>query len=253
VGGLIHYKPENAPTGAAKRCLEGCAVANTCRYYAPFIYIDHIPLWRDAAESRTGFEKWAVQTQLRNPNLITALANFIPDLKQLTEYRGWPSSTVTNDGTPENLMTALKDGPYGRCVYHCDNDVVDHQVVMMQFEGGTSVTLTMHGHSHLEGRTTRIEGSNATLVAQFGMGGSGIQIDEHFSDKTSKYDTSPKDKSGHGGGDSRLMAGFVRALRENNESAALTTARTSLESHLMAFAAEDARLGKKVVNMGDYR
>ena len=49
------------------------------------------------------------------------------------------------------------------------------------------------------------------------------------------------------------MAGFVRALRDNENTAGLTTARTSLESHLMAFAAEDARLGKKVVSMEDYR
>jgi predicted dehydrogenase len=253
VGGLNHYRSENAPEGATKRCLDGCAAADSCRYYAPFIYIDNIPLWRDMATSSTGFDRWATQNYLQNPQLIKTLAAFKPDLKQLTDYRGWPGSTITNDATPENVMAALQAGPYGRCVYHCDNDVVDHQVVSMQFEAGTSVTLTMHGHSHLEGRTTRIEGTKATLLAQFGLGGSWVEIHEHFTDQTTKIDTSAKNGSGHGGGDERLMAAFVKALQENDESTALTTARTSLESHLMAFAAEEARLEQKVVQMKEYR
>jgi predicted dehydrogenase len=133
VGGLVHYRPENAPAGAPNRCLDGCPVANTCRYYAPMIYIDHLPLWRSFAENGKGFPKWAAKAQLRSPGLVKALSGVIPDLKFLSEYRGWPSSTVTVDPTPENLLAALETGPYGRCVYHCDNDVVDHQVVSMQF------------------------------------------------------------------------------------------------------------------------
>jgi len=138
-------------------------------------------------------------------------------------------------------------------VYHCDNDVVDHQVVSMGFEKGTSVTLTMHGHSHLEGRTTRIEGSNATLISEFSFGGSWIDVNEHASDRRIRYETSASPKSGHGGGDFGLIAGFVKALRGDVDNKTLTTARTSLESHLMAFAAEDARLGLRTVHMDDYR
>ena len=253
VGKLSHYQAENAPDGAPKRCLDGCPAADTCRFYAPWIYIDHIPLWRGIASTGKGIEKWGTSNQLKNPAFVKAMSVILPDLKKLNDYRGWPSSAVANDPTPENVMAALKEGPYGRCVYHCDNNVVDHQVVSMLFEKGTSVTLTMHGHSHLEGRTTRIEGSNATLKAEFFQGSSWIEVDEHFNDKTTLYDTTTSAKSGHGGGDHHLMASFVRALRQNDETAALTTARTSLESHLMAFAAEDARLDKKVVKMEKYR
>jgi predicted dehydrogenase len=253
VGDLIHYRVENAPEGATKRCLDGCAVIDTCRYYAPFIYVDHTPLWRSIADTGKGIEKWATSTIQTNPGLIKILSKFIPDLKILVDYRGWPSSAVADDATPENIMTALMDGPYGRCVYHCDNDVVDNQVVSMKFQTGTSVTLTMHGHSHLEGRSTRIEGSNATLMAEFSYGGSWVEVNEHRSDRRTRYDTTASLESGHGGGDFGLMAGFVRALREKDENLALTSARTSLESHLMAFAAEDARLNTKTVKMEDYR
>ncbi len=253
VGSLIHYRPENAPQGATQRCLDGCPAASTCRYYAPFIYIDHIPLLRGIADTGRGLAGWTARQALKNPRLLQALSKIIPDLKMVVNYRGWPSSAVTNDPSPENLLVALQDGPYGRCVYFCDNDVVDHQVVSMKFERGTSVTLTMHGHSHLEGRTTRIEGSNATLLSAFSHGGSWIEVNEHASDRCTRYDTTATLKSGHGGGDFGLMAGFIRALQTGGEYVAMTSARTSLESHLMAFAAEAARLKGETVRMADYR
>lgn len=252
VGNLLHYRPENAPAGAPKRCLDGCPAAETCRYYAPWIYVDRAPIWRSVAENARGLEKFGVSTQLRSPATVKALSTFIPDFKRLNDFSGWPSSVLTADPSPETIMAALKEGPYGRCVYHCDNDVVDNQVVSMQFEAGTSVTLTMHGHAHIEGRHTLIEGTQATLTGVFQFGGSGIEVNEHFSDRRTRYDTTTAAKEGHGGGDIRLMAGFVKALRKNDESAALTTAQTSLESHLMAFAAEEARLGGKVIQMKDF-
>lgn len=253
VGRLTHYRPENAPQGAAQRCLDGCDVAGTCPYYAPFIYVDHTPLWRGIAATSRGSTRWATRLVQTHPGWIKALSASIPALKPLVDYRGWPSSALTHDASPENVMDALREGPYGRCVYHCDNDVVDHQVVSMQFKKGTSVTLTMHGHSHLEGRTTRIEGSKATLQADFSYGGSWIEVNQHGSDRRTRYKTSADLQSGHGGGDFGLMAGFLRALALKDEKAALTSALTSLESHLMAFAAEEARLGAKTMHMDAFR
>jgi len=116
---------------------------------------------------------------------------------------------VADDPTPKNLLAALKDGPYGRCVYYCDNDVVDHQVVAMQFEGGLTVTLTMHGHGHLEGRTTQIQGSYGELTAWFGLGGSWITVSTHRTGRRARYDTSAPVGDGHGGGDAAMMSAFV--------------------------------------------
>ena len=199
--------------------------------------------------------------QERAPGLVRALSWILPPLRQISQFRGWPRSVIAKDPTLENLTAALKSGPYGRCVYHCDNDVVDHQVVSMQFEGDLSVTLTMHGHSNLEGRTTRIEGSRGALYAQFGLGGAWIELREHRSGRRQRFDTSTRVVSGHGGGDQGLMAAFVRSLQArgappSREAAAqdeLSLAEQALESHLMAFAAEQARLEGRVVSMADYR
>ncbi len=120
----------------------------------------------------------------------------------------------------------------------------------MQFEDGPSATLTMHGHSHMEGRTTRIEGSRASLQAFLGMGGSWIEVNEHCSDRKIHFNTSTILGEGHGGGDFALMAVFVHSL-QNDSEVALTTAQQALESHLMAFAAEKARLEGKIVKLDE--
>jgi len=247
VGELTHFKAENAPTGAPARCLDGCPASQTCPYFAPWLYLQLTPLWRSFVDTASGPEKAIMQVYLRAPWLIRLFSPLSTDLHRLAHFQEWPVSVLTDDPTPENLLEALRSGPYGRCVYRCDNDVVDHQVVSMKFTGGLSVSLGMHGHSHNEYRTTRIEGTRGRLLAEFGLGGSWIQVDEHRSDRRTRYNTGAGTGSGHGGGDFELMAAFVDSIRRGDAGTARTTVGQALESHLMAFAAERARLEGRVV------
>jgi predicted dehydrogenase len=240
-GSLLHFCPENAPPGAPPYCLDGCPAAGACPYYAPFIYLGLKPLFRSFAASASGLKRLAVSTYLRAPGLVRALSRVVPPLREMTGYRGLPVSAVALDPTPENVLEALCEGPYGRCVYHAGSDNPDHQVVMMKFSGGVSVVLTLQGHSHIEGRRTQIYGSRGTLEAHFGLGGSYIEVLEHRSGRRTRWNTSASSTTGgHGGGDFGLMAGFIQSLR-SEAGQALTTAEQALESHLMAFAAERAR------------
>lgn len=247
VGSLMHFKPENAPEGATQRCLDGCPAADTCPHYAPHLYLEMAPFWNSIADTSKGFTRWAAHQYTENPEMIKALGWVVPALKQIPEYAGWPLTILAHQPTPENVLEAVKSGPYGRCVYHCDNDVVDHQVVMMQFEDDTSVTLTMHGHSHYEYRSTRIEGSHGRILAEFGNGGSWIHLDEHRTDWHKEFDTSAELGEGHGGGDFRLVASFLQSVREDAFEESLQAARDALESHLLAFAAEESRLDGKFI------
>ena len=105
-GNLTWFKEENAPKGAARRCLDGCPVKDTCPYDAEKIYISN------------------PDTGVRSKN-------------------GWPANTFAVPPTEENVRKELKAGPYGRCVYYCDNNVVDHQVVNLQMENDITVTFSM--------------------------------------------------------------------------------------------------------------
>lgn len=250
-GSLVHFRAENAPPGAPERCTDGCPAADKCPWYAPRLYLDFVPLLHIAREySPNRWERLGAALALDYP-VLRRMLRLIPGLEKSLDYRDWPVSVISEDTSREARLRALQTGPYGRCVYRCDNDVVDHQTVNMEMASGASVVLVMHGHSHEEGRTMRYDGTRATLRAKFADGLSSlIEIHDHCTGRVERI--VPKmERGGHGGGDERLMAAFVRAVRDR--SAALTTARESLESHLMAFAAEEARVAGVIVDMDAYR
>ncbi|MFN2139706.1 MAG: Gfo/Idh/MocA family protein [Candidatus Promineifilaceae bacterium] len=166
---------------------------------------------------------------------------------------GWPVTAITNDLSLEGRQKALETGPYGRCVYHCQNTAVDNQTVNMEFEDGTTVVLFMHGHSHLEGRTMRYDGTRATLLGEFTTERSKIEIYDHLTNTRERVKIPTSDGTGHGGGDFGVVAAFVRAVRGDKGGGALTNARASLESHLLAFAAEESRHRNVIIDMAEFR
>ena len=252
-GALTHYRPENAPPGAPQRCPDGCPAAETCPWYAPRLYIELRQLLEVAERSPDPLERFGAGLLLRHPILARMLRRLLPPLDRALDYRGWPLSVITEDTSLEGRWEALRTGPYGRCVYHCDNDVVDHQIVAMTLESGATAALVMHGHSHREGRTMRYDGTRATLRGCFYADEQILEIHDHLTGKVEvvRPGQGRQSASGHGGGDEGLMRAFVRAVRERGS--ALTTARASLESHLLAFAAEEARLTNTVIAMSEYR
>ena len=204
-GKLSHFKTENQPDGAADRCLE-CPenIETKCPYSAKKIYF--------------GFLKNGVV--------------------------GWPLSVLHPKPTKESITKALQNGPYGRCAYKCDNDVVDHQVVNMQFTEGQTATFTMTAFTQAAHRKTRIFGSKGELEGD----GRFIKIFDFLTDKTTEIDTEMNDgiMQGHGGGDFGIMQNFVDALISDNPEMILSGADESLESHLMVFRAEESRLEKQM-------
>jgi hypothetical protein len=220
----MHFRQEQAGPDIPERCTDGCPIEESCPFSAIGIYLEYRPF----PDMRT--RSPAVDAKRRNPQT-------------------WPFTVLGQDTSHEGRLRALQTGPYGRCVYRCDNDVVDHQIVSMEFEGGASVQLAMHGHSNEEHRSMRYDGSRATLRAKFGDR-SEISIYDHGSGLTEQIPLD-QEKSGHGGGDRGIMHDFLAAVR--GESKPLTTARTSLESHLLAFAAEEARTSGEVIDMETYR
>jgi len=161
-------------------------------------------------------------------------------------HTGWPVNVVTPEPTEESLRTALRDGPYGRCVYACDNNVVDNQVVGMSFEGGRTASFTMTAFTESAGRRTTVFGTRGELRGD----GSKITHFDFLTDETQVIDTEASDGSilgGHGGGDEGVMSRFVAAVAAEDDSKILSGTRETLESHLMVFAAEQARRENRVV------
>ena len=204
-GNLKHFKPENKPAGAAKRCLD-CAVESACPYSAPKIYLGMYHAGQ----------------------------------------HNWPVSYITTDISEEGILAALRDGPYGRCVYDCDNDVVDHQVVNMEFANGVTASFTMTAFTKMTHRQTMIFGTHGQIKGD----GERIEIYDFRTDQTEVIEVNSQAADltgGHGGGDMGLMQSFVDAVSSRDKSKILSGPTETLETHLMVFAAEKSRREGTVV------
>ena len=159
---------------------------------------------------------------------------------------GWPLDVVLDELTPAALEEAMRDGPYGRCVYACDNDVVDHQVVAMEFPGGATATFTMTGFNEGGWRRTRIFGDRGELTGD----GETIRIYDFMTRQTQVVGLEDMGTmsaaGGHSGGDAGLMDAFTKAVALGDPEPIRSGPRESLASHLAVFAAERARLNGTV-------
>lgn len=165
---------------------------------------------------------------------------------------GWPVDVLTPERSEEAVLGALRTGPYGRCVYACDNDVVDNQVVNMLFEGGRTASFTMTAFNEGGNRRTRVFGTRGELYGD----GSTIEHFDFLSNTRQVIDTRATDGTlagGHGGGDYGLMQAFVAAVARQDPAPILSGPEETLDTHMMVFAAEEARAAGTVVDVGEFR
>ena len=140
------------------------------------------------------------------------------------------------------ILENLKTGPYGKCVYHCENNQPDHYMMLMEFEGGVTVNFSIEAFTSYGGRRTRIMGTRGDIVGD-------IEEFTHtdFATGVSKtYNANAEDALnyegvGHGGGDAGAIRDWIEAIRRQDASLMSTPLDESLESHLIAFAAERSR------------
>lgn len=158
---------------------------------------------------------------------------------------GWPVNVLTDETTEDGVRAALADGPYGRCVYACDNDVVDHQVVALEFGGGVTATFTMTAFTPHMDRRTQIFGTHGSIDGD----GERVSLHDFVTGETSVIEVPGGGQDagdGHGGGDAGLLEAFTRAVATGDAGHILSGPHESLQSHLAVFAAERARLSGTV-------
>ena len=211
------FKPERAPEGAALRCLDGCKVKDTCPFDAEKIYI---------TSPKTG----------------------------LATGDSWISSVLSVEHTLESTYKALREGPYGRCVYHCDNDVVDHQQTNLLMEDGSTISFTMCAFTENCYRTFKAMGTKGELEADMKSNLIHVRV---FGQEEEIIDVGKlsSDLKGHGGGDSGIVEDFLNMLLTDSQpNQRTTTLEHSMESHFIALAAEESRLaGGKVIHLETFK
>ena len=173
---------------------------------------------------------------------------YLPTLGQ------WPTDVVCLEQTEEALLEALRTGPYGRCVYRCDNNVCDHMSILMEFEGGITATFSLtaqtsacHRHIHImcqDGEIEADDGLRQIVIRKHVASGA-----DTFEERVIHVRTNG---SGHGGGDAGIMEDFTASVMGGSGESRSSISR-SVESHLMACAIEKARITGHVVEMDAYR
>lgn len=217
MGGIHLFKKERAPEGSTDYCLGGCKVKDQCIFDAEKIYL---------TSEKTGLMHGGV----------------------------WMSSVLSTENTVESTYEALRHGPYGRCVYRCDNNVVDHQQTNLLMEDGTTIHFTMCAFTGDCYRYFKAMGTGGEIEADMKSNIIRVRVfgeDEEVIDLKALSG----DLKGHGGGDSGIIEDFLNMLIEGAApTERTTTLENSMESHYIALAAEESRLrGGELIDLQEFR
>ena len=213
-GKLSYFTPENAPEGATARCFDGCPYIDSCTYSAKKLYIE-----------RKDDGNW---------------------------FRG-TATKLHEPCSDEIVMEALQNTDYGKCVFMCDNNVVDHQTVNMEFENDILISFTMSAFN-LGGRRIKVMGTKGEIIGstaepEFTYNNlltgesSKIRIDDALS--------ADNITGGHGGGDSGILKSFYEMLSGASDED-MSNIRVSVDNHKIVFAAERSRREGRVVSLAEF-
>ena len=144
------------------------------------------------------------------------------------------------DESDEAILDMIEKSPYGRCVYACGNDSVDHQTVLMEYEGGLTIILEMESYSQQRTRITHFYGTRGEIIADERK----IDILPFLGESTTII---PQQNGHHGGGDREIMTEFVRMVRDAKPEDYTKILEAALESHRIAFLAEESRYSGKTI------
>ncbi len=214
-GSLSYFKAENAPEGAPDFCIDGCPIQDTCHYYAPHVYLDIF--------------------------------------KTTSEFSH--AATQKSDPTEDDIKKALRDTNYGRCVFKCDNDVVDHQTVNLEFEGGETVSFNMSAFNK-GGRKIQVMGTDGEAYAN--MDDETIRYfnyatRRHENLSVSEFVADETQDGGHGGGDEGIIIALLKWLDGDFSDKAVCTIDETYQNHLISFAAEKSRVEGTVIDLNEYK
>ncbi|HKL74040.1 MAG TPA: Gfo/Idh/MocA family oxidoreductase [Clostridia bacterium] len=200
-GALTYFTEKNAPKDAPLRCTDGCPITD-CPYNAEYLYVT-APLLKST---------WLKYS----PRILTG------KLKS----------------KKSDVMNALKTGPYGVCVYHSDNDVFDHQSLLLKFPGDRIAVHTLSAFTDKFYRRTHITMTNGEII---GDTLSGKLTVHRFNGKDKVYRTSLIQLPGHVEADMKLINSFISLLcgtLENKDDVTFVSA--TIPSHRTIVRAEES-------------
>ena len=156
---------------------------------------------------------------------------------------------IANFDVPEGktiddvIEDQLREGLYGRCVYHCDNDVVDHQIVSMEMESEVTVNFSMDIFTLKDCRETHISLTEGEIDGDENR----LRVRRFRGAEETVYDFSGlAHQPFHAGADLAIIADFIDAIRTGRRDL-VTSIERSVESHRICFEAERSRKEQRTI------
>ena len=208
-GGRYLFVPENAPKDAGSICMSDCPHVDSCPYSTKLLYIDHPSRWQAYV--------WSALEHIKNPTLEDKIA----------------------------LMKS--DSPYARCIYKCDNNVVDRQSVAINFKSGAVASHLMIGGASKSERSIDIYGTKGEIHGLLDSGKYTLLKIDPSKDAVggdhsiTEIDVNGDIDSGHGGGDFKLVEDFVNYIRDGKKSISTAALEDCMIGHLAVFRADKSR------------
>ncbi len=218
-GDLVYFKRSGAPEGSTLRCTEDCKNKQDpkkggCCYNAERFYLNE-----------------------EDPDKVA-----------------WPVSVISPlDRSLTARRKALREGPYGKCVYRCDNDVCDQQRVSINFSNNVVATFDLSAFGKNSTRRMKLQFDKGEIHGDLSEGSIIIEKYTGFKGGAETTHIELGRLGHHGGGDEMLVKGFIKSVSMRDKDYNLTSAQQSLDSHLLAFAAEEARLKGRQVDYEKFR
>ena len=157
---------------------------------------------------------------------------------------------VSEEIDSDRVMEKLASGPYGRCVFYCDNNVCDHQIVNIEFENGVRADFTMSAFSKECFREILLMGTKGQIWGNMEKGE--IIVDDFVSGSRTNIQVHTPE-GGHSGSDTAMMREFTALIANDGKGIRTTDVSVSVDSHLMALAAEESRQYAKIIDFREFR
>ncbi|PIU68051.1 MAG: hypothetical protein COS84_02080 [Armatimonadetes bacterium CG07_land_8_20_14_0_80_40_9] len=231
-GELSYFKKENAPEGAPERCADGCPHSKNCKFNALRLYYE------------PGQPQIPISLILKSQTLRSFIDYFTnPRFRTL-------ASVIVSDIKKPNILKALKEGSYGKCVFHSNNSAIDHQITNITFENDITCTFALNSFSLVWERKLDLHGVEGEIYTKDFTGELEVRKYNPASVKKQKIRYSGLH---HGGGDEFMLLDFARAVKSGTDEGLMIKAENCLEAHLLGFAAEESRLIGKIIDFSEFK
>ncbi len=164
-----------------------------------------------------------------------------------------PACARKVEPTDEDILEALNTTQYGKCVYKCDNDVVDHQVVNMEFEDDILCAFTMSSFGE-SGRFINVMGTEGNINVKMEDASEKIPVYNFNTWKTEYVDVVQDGLSmgSHSGGDTGIIETLYQFITGTYQGKSICTIEQSKDNHMIVFAAEKARETGTIVDVDEF-